>query len=174
MPPVTILRVRCPAVAALERTGVAVDIAIVIPDTSHPISLLGALTRSLNVNIRGVCMYEAAARRTVHFLLEEEANLAGALSAHGLHEYVVTDVVVLDLQDRPGVFEAVMSAVDDSAIKLRFAYTSGVWLVLGADDPAALRAVITRRFKLNDPDDSGAGVVKRMDPSVVPLIESPD
>jgi hypothetical protein len=151
---------------------VAIDLAIGFRDAAQPVSVVGSITRSLNVNIRGVCMYEVDGYRTLHLLLEEEANLTTALSTQGLPEYTLTDVVVLDLQDRPGVFEAVMSAVDGADIRLKFAYTSGAWLVLGAADPAGLRAALSTAFKLDDPDDFGAGVVKRMDPSVVPLIES--
>jgi hypothetical protein len=151
---------------------VAIDLAIGFRDPTLPVSVVGSITRSLNVNIRGVCMYEVEGNRTLHLLLEEEANLTQALAAQGLAEYTLTDVVVLDLQDRPGVFEAVMAAVDAADIRLRFAYTSGVWLVLGATDPARLRAELGRAFKLDDPDEFGGGVIKRMDPSVVPLIES--
>jgi hypothetical protein len=151
---------------------VAVDIAIDLTDTDHPLSLIGSITRSLGVNIRGVCAYETGAERVVHILLEEEVDLCEQLSTHGIGSSTVTDVVVLDLVDRPGVFEAITATVDEAGIALKFAFTSGVWLVLGSDDAAGIRAALTRKFKLDDPEQFGCGTIKSMDPSVAPLIDS--
>ena len=38
----------------------AVDIAIDLTDTEHPLSLIGSITRNLGVNIRGVCAYQTS------------------------------------------------------------------------------------------------------------------
>jgi hypothetical protein len=151
---------------------VAVDIAIDLTDTEHPLSLIGSITRNLGVNIRGVCAYQTSTERVVHILLEDEIDLRQHLSVHGIGSCTVTDVVVLDLVDRPGVFEAITGAVDNAGITLKFAFTSGVWLVLGSDDAAGIRAALTRAFKLDDPEQFGCGTIKSMDPSVAPLIDS--
>lgn len=150
----------------------AVDISIDLTDTDHPLSLIGSITRSLGVNIRGVCAYETAAERVVHLLLEDEVDLGEALSAHGVASWSVTDVVVLDLEDRPGVFESITAALDRSGIRLKFAFTSGVWLVLGSEDAPAVRAALTREFQLGEPEHARIGPIKSMDPSVAALIDS--
>lgn len=150
----------------------AVDIAINLSGTDHPVSFIGSITRSLGVNIRGVCAYETRTERVVHILLEGEVDIDGAIAQHGVGRSSVTDVVVLDLVDRPGVFEAITSTVSDAGIRLLFAYTSGVWLVLGTDDAIGLRAALTKRFKLDDPERFGLDTIKAMDPSVAPLIDS--
>ena len=150
----------------------AVDISIDLSGTDHPIPLIGSITHALGVNIRGVCTYETRTERVVHILLDEEVDLDAAIAEHGVGPVSVTDVVVLDLEDRPGVFAAITSAVHEAGIALKFAYTSGVWLVLGSDDAAGVRAALAHRFKLDDPRQFGLGTIKAMDPSVAPLIDS--
>jgi hypothetical protein len=103
---------------------------------------LGRLCRVLaqaDVNVRGMAINEGSDVSTIRLVVSDTAAAERALREAGLM-YVVRDVVLLKVDDRPGALEAVAVRLGDSGINIQYMYGTGdsgqgkAILVLRPDD----------------------------------------
>lgn len=145
----------------------AIDVALELTEQASGLKAVAGAIAARGINIRGVCMYTYPAGIRGHVLLNDETlSLAADLKAEGFDIREVTPVVVLDLEDRPGVLQAITHCLTDADVALKFAYTSGPWLILGPQNRERCREALTRAFNLDDHQRPGRGVVRAMDPDI--------
>jgi hypothetical protein len=80
----------------------------------------------------------------VHILVEDVTATRGALENAGLEVGDEREVIVVDIEDRPGTVAQVARKVADAGVNIELAYTTfgGVRLVLGVDDFGKARAAV--------------------------------
>src|SRR6266545_3718286 len=98
------------------------DLTISLTDQPGSLAALGEATGRANINIEGACAYvEDGARR--------------ALKEAGLEVTGEQDVIVVQLEDRPGVLGGVTRRIAAAGVNLKLAYlATGTRLVVAADD----------------------------------------
>jgi len=88
---------------------------------------LGRLCRVLaqaDVNIRGVSVADASDISNVRIVVSDPAAARKALREAGL-TFVSQDVLLVELDDRPGVLEALAVKLGESGINVHYVYGSG-------------------------------------------------
>ena len=104
---------------------------------------LGEATGSAAVNIEGVCGTQEGGG-AVHILVDDEASARTALSDAGFEVGGERDVLVVDVEDRPGSMGEVARRIGDAGVNIDLVYTTfgEVRLVLGVDDMDKARAAL--------------------------------
>src|SRR5215218_5306180 len=113
------------------------DLSVSLDDRPGELARLGEATAGAGVNIEGVCcLATGGGRATVHILVEDITATRSALQNAGLEVSDERDVIVVDVEDRPGSMAQVARKLADAEVNIELAYTTfgGVGLVLGVDD----------------------------------------
>jgi hypothetical protein len=123
----------------------AKDVSVVLDDRPGELARLGEATAGAGVNIEGFCcVATGGGRATVHILVEDVTATRSALGNAGLEVGDEREVIVVDVEDRPGTMAQVARKIADAGANIDLAYTTfgGVGLVLGVDDLAKARAAV--------------------------------
>lgn len=122
----------------------AKDLTIMLEDRPGALADLGEATGTAGVNIEGVCAVTEAGRGVIHILVEDVAAAREALEGAGLELAEERDVLVVEVEDRPGTMGDVARRMADAGVNIELAYTTfgRVRLVLGVDDLEKARAAV--------------------------------
>jgi hypothetical protein len=121
----------------------ATDLAVSVEDRPGELAGLGEATGRAGINIDGVCCVPAEGRLVVHVLVEDAAATRLAFEEAGYTSIEEREVVVVSLEDRPGILDATARAVADAGVNIDLAYlATGTRLVIGAADLDRVRAVV--------------------------------
>jgi hypothetical protein len=120
------------------------DLTVVLEDKPGTLADLGEATGGANVNIEGMCATTAGGRGEVHILVEDPEATREALVGAGIEVRTDRDVLVTEVEDRPGTMAEVVRKLGNAGVNIEFAYTTfgGVRLVLGVDDLEKARAAV--------------------------------
>jgi hypothetical protein len=79
----------------------------------------------------------------VHLLVDDAAAARGALEDTSIEVVDERDVVVLDIEDRPGALGVIARRISNAGVSLNLAYlATNTRLVLGADDLESVRRAV--------------------------------
>jgi hypothetical protein len=122
----------------------AKDLTVVLEDQPGTLAGLGRATGEAGVNVEGMCAVTAGGKGTIHILVEDPAAARKALEAEGVEVSCERDVLVVDVEDRPGTMGDVARRVADAGVNIELAYTTfgGVRIVLGVDDLEKARSAL--------------------------------
>jgi hypothetical protein len=122
----------------------AKDLTIVLQDEPGQLARLGEATGDAGVNIQGMCATTAAGMGEIHLLVEDVAGARAALEGAGMEVNGERDVLVVEIEDRPGTMAEVAKKIADAGANVNLAYTTfgGVKLVLGVDDLEKARSAV--------------------------------
>jgi hypothetical protein len=122
----------------------AKDLTVVLEDQPGTLAGLGRATGEAGVNVEGMCAVTAGGKGTIHILVEDPAAARKALEAEGVEVSGERDVLVVDVEDRPGTMGDVARRVADAGVNIELAYTTfgGVRIVLGVDDLEKARSAL--------------------------------
>jgi hypothetical protein len=121
---------------------VAIDLTIELDDTSGELARLGEALGAGGVNIEGLCAVTAGGPTAeVHVLVEDAEAAFEALAAANIPVESEREVVVIDIEDRPGELGEVSRLLGDAGVNITLTYlATNTRLVVGADDlPGAQR-----------------------------------
>jgi hypothetical protein len=112
------------------------DLTVVLEDQPGKLADLGEATGAASINIEGMCATTAGGRGEIHILVEDAGATTTALEDGGLDVSGERDVLIVEVEDRPGTMAEVARKLAEVGVNIEFAYTtfSGVKLVLGVDD----------------------------------------
>jgi hypothetical protein len=112
------------------------DLTVVLEDKPGALADLGEATGGAKVNIEGMCATTGGGKGEIHILVEDAEATQEALEAAGLDVSGDQEVLVVEVEDRPGTMAAVARRLGDAGVNIEFAYTTfgGIRLVLGVDD----------------------------------------
>jgi hypothetical protein len=120
------------------------DLTITLDDRPGRLADLGEATGKAGINIEGLCATTGGGSAEVHVLVDDAAAAREALGSAGIEVGAESDVLVIDVEDRPGTMGEVARKVADAGVNVGLAYAAfgGVKLVLGVDDLDRARSAV--------------------------------
>lgn len=120
----------------------AKDLTIYLGDHPGSLAKVGEALGKAGVNIDGICGVTVQGKGVIHILVADAAKARRTLEANHIDVAKETDVVVLDVEDRPGVLGNVARRLATAGVNLHIAYlATSAKLVVGADDLDKVRSV---------------------------------
>jgi hypothetical protein len=112
------------------------DLTVVLDDKPGALADLGEATGGAGINIEGMCATTTGGKGEIHILVEDPGATREALQGEGMEVSGDRDVLVVEVEDRPGTMAEVTRKLGDAGVNIEFAYTTfgGVRLVFGVDD----------------------------------------
>ena len=124
----------------------ATDLTVVLRDEPGQLARLGESTGTAGVNIQGMCAFTGEGRGIIHVLVDDEAaeRAVSALEAAGLGVADRREVLVIDLEDRPGSLGELARELAAANVNIELMYTTfgGVKVVIATDDLENARAAL--------------------------------
>jgi uncharacterized protein len=119
-----------------ERRQAMKDLTLILDDRPGALAELGDATGGADINIEGMCATTGGGKGEVHILVEDAAAARDALAGVGIDVSGERDVLVVEVENRPGTMAAAARRFADAGVNVEFAYSTfgGVKLVLGVDD----------------------------------------
>jgi len=120
------------------------DLTVILEDRPGRLADLGEATGRAGINIEGVSVTTQEGQGVIHVLVEDAAATRAALSDAGIEVGGERDVLVVDVEDRPGTMGEVARRIGNAGVNIELAYTTfgAVRLVLGVDDPDKARTAL--------------------------------
>jgi len=122
----------------------ATDFTVILDDRPGELARLGEALGGGGVNIRGLAAFTGEGRGVVHVLIDDRdvtrAREALRHAAMGVADE--REVLVVDVDDRPGTLGELTRELADANVNVDLAYTTfgGVKIVIATDDMESARA----------------------------------
>ncbi len=125
----------------------AIDLTIELDNTAGELARLGEAFGARGVNIDGLCAITSGGPiAEVHILVDDAEGAFTALGEAGIPIGAEQEVLVLEVEDRPGVIGDISRRLGDADVNITLVYlATATRLVVGADDLATARSVIEER-----------------------------
>ena len=121
----------------------AIDLTVILEDRPGTLADLGEALGEAGINIEGLCGFPREGKGALHLLVEDEPTARRALEEAGLQVHSERQVLILDVEDRPGEFGSICRRIANAGINIDLVYlATNTRLVVGADDQDKARAVI--------------------------------
>jgi hypothetical protein len=119
------------------------DLTVVLQDHPGTLADLGEALGKAGVNIEGIAGFEVRGEGVVHMLVEDAAAARQALEGAGVEVRGASEVLLVDLQDRPGQLGEIARKIANAAANITVGYLSTkMQLVLVVDDVGKARAAL--------------------------------
>jgi hypothetical protein len=116
----------------------ATDLTVVLQDRPGELARLGEATGNAGVNIEGMCAFTGEGRGIIHILVDDDKAAAAhkALEDAGMGVADEREVLVVDIEDRPGTLGELARSLGEASVNIELAYTTfgGIKLVIATDD----------------------------------------
>ena len=124
----------------------ATDVTVILKDRPGELARLGGVMGSAGINIRGLAAFTGEGRGVIHLLVDDDAveRACGELEREGMGVADTREVLVVDVEDRPGTLGELMRELAAANVNVDLAYTTfgGVKLVIATDDLESARAAL--------------------------------
>ena len=121
----------------------AKDLTVALEDRPGALAELGEATGRAGINIEGLCAVPAAGGALAHVLVEDPGGARRALEDAGFTVRDERDVVVVDVEDRPGAVGEVARRAAEGGVNLDLTYlATNTRVVLGSADLEKLRSAV--------------------------------
>jgi hypothetical protein len=119
----------------------ATDLTVYVDDHPGELARVTGLLGDADVNIHGFCAVRSGGGRAeVHLLIDDMAAAFSSLAAAGVEVASEQEVLVVGVQDRPGVLGDAARRLGAAGVNVTLAYlATDTRLVFAADDLAAAR-----------------------------------
>src|SRR5213592_1619028 len=122
------------------------DLTVILQDRPGELARLGQATGEAGVNIQGMCAFTGEGRGVIHLLFDDDQSGAArrALEQAGMGVADEREVLVIDVQDRPGTLGGLARSLGEAGVNIELAYTTfgGVRLVIATDDMDSAREAL--------------------------------
>lgn len=123
----------------------ATDIRISLPDRPGALAQAAQALGEAGVNIEGICGQIVDGKGAIHLLVEDREGAMQALSEAGIQVQSTEEMLVLGVEDRPGVLGQVAADLAEAGINIHTAYlATATRLVLGVSDLQRAKQVAGR------------------------------
>lgn len=121
----------------------ATDLAVSVEDKPGELANLAEATGKAGINIDGMCCFSSEGRFVVHLVVDDAAATRGAIEDAGYTSIEEREVVIVDLEDRPGALGEIARAIANAGVNIKLAYlATNTRLVVGAADLDKVRAIV--------------------------------
>jgi hypothetical protein len=120
------------------------DLIVSLEDRPGALGDLGEATGKAGINIEGVSGTTEGGQGVIHVLVDDADATRAALREAGFEVRGERDVLVIDVEDRPGTMGEAARRIGNAGVNIELAYTTfgAVRLVLGVDDVDKARAAL--------------------------------
>ncbi len=125
----------------------ATNLTVILEDRPGELARLGEVTGEAGVNVLGMCALTGEGRGYIHVLVADQkaAVTREALEEAGMGVADAREVLVVDIEDRPGTLGEMARRFADASVNIELAYTTfgdDARLVVATDDLEAARAAL--------------------------------
>ncbi len=121
----------------------AKDLTVILQDHPGTLADMGEILGKAGINIEGICGTKFQNGASIHILVEDAAAAREALEARGLRVSAEREVLVKEIEDRPGAMGEIARKLADAGVNLEVIYlTTKSRLVIGVNDIEKARTVI--------------------------------
>lgn len=122
----------------------ATDLMVMMEDRAGALAELGNALGRGGVNLGGACGITSRGQGMVHLLLEDDpASAREALGEAGIDVAAEREVLVIDVQDEPGMLGSYAERLAAAGVNIELVYVAtGTRLVFGVDDLDAARRAL--------------------------------
>jgi hypothetical protein len=123
---------------------VAIDLTVHLDDHPGELARLTGLLGGAGVNILGFCaVTSGGGRAEVHILIDDAPAAFSALAAGSVQVASEQEVLLVDVEDRPGVLGEMSRRLGEGGVNISLAYlATDTRLVFASDDLAAAKAAL--------------------------------
>jgi len=122
----------------------ATDFTVILDDRPGELARLGEALGGSGVNIRGLAAFTGEGRGVVHLLIDDRdvTRARDALQDAAMGVADEREVLVVDVEERPGTLGELTRELADANVNVDLAYTTfgGVKIVIATDDIDNARA----------------------------------
>jgi hypothetical protein len=126
-----------------RRLAMAKDLTVVLENRPGTLADMGEALGRAGINIEGLCGAVTAGSSSVHVLVEDAAGALQTLKANGFEVSHEREVLVLEIEDRPGALGAVTRQIAEAGVNIDLVYlATNTRLVIGADNLDKARGAV--------------------------------
>jgi len=119
------------------------DLTVILEDRPGTLADVGEALGKAGINIDGLCGFPWEGKGVLHILVEDAAAARRALEEIGLEVHGERQVLILELEDRPGVFGDVTRSIANAGVNIDLVYlATNTRLVISVDDLDKARAAV--------------------------------
>ena len=113
----------------------AKDLTVILEDRPGTLADVGEALGKAGINIDGCCGFPSEGKGVLHILVDDAAAVQRELRQAGLEVRGEREVLVLEVENRPGVLGDVTRRIAKAGVNMDLIYVaSNTRLVIGADD----------------------------------------
>ncbi len=121
----------------------AKDLTVILEDRPGTMAAMGEALGKAGINVDGLCGFPCEGRGVGHILVEDAAGARRALEAIGLEVSGEREVLILEVENRPGSLGEIAKKIADAGVNLDLVYVAANnRLVFGVDDLDKARAAL--------------------------------
>ena len=122
------------------------DLTIVLTDKPGELARIGEATGEAGIDILGMAAFTGEGRGIIHILVDDAQASAArqALEDAGMGVADQREVLVVDVEDRPGTLGELARTLGEAGVNIELAYTifGGVKVAIATDDLDSARAAL--------------------------------
>lgn len=119
------------------------DLTVILENRPGTGADMGEALGKAGVNIEGTCALVAEGKAIAHILVEDAAAARRALEKAGIEVGAEREVLVLEMENRPGEAGKIMRRMANAGVNLDLVYTAmNNRVVFGSDDLDKARAAL--------------------------------
>jgi len=119
------------------------DLTVILEDRPGTLAELGETLGEAGINIEGICGIPVDGKGVIHILVENGEAAKEALSMKGMEVGDAREVLVIEIEDKPGEFGRICRKISGAGVNVDFNYlASNSRLVLGAADVEKAKAAL--------------------------------
>lgn len=119
------------------------DLTVILENRPGTLADMGETLGKAGINIEGACGFASEGKGIIHILVEDAAAARRALEEVGIEVGDEREVLVLEIEDRPGAFGEVCRRTANAGVNIDLGYlATNNRLVIGVDDLDKARAAV--------------------------------
>ena len=119
------------------------DLTVILQDRPGTIADMGEILGKAGINIEGICATTFRGEGAIHILVEDSAGARQALEAKGIEVTAEREVLVKEIEDRPGILGEVARKLANAGVNIELVYlATKTRLIIGVDNLEKARSAI--------------------------------
>lgn len=119
------------------------DLTVVLQDRPGTLADMGEILGKAGINIEGMCAIQCQGKGINHILVEDSPGARHALEAKGIEVTAEREVLVKEIEDRPGTLGEVARKLANAGVNIEVVYlATKTRLVIGVDNLEKARSAI--------------------------------
>ena len=121
----------------------AKDLTVVLEDRPGTLADMGEALGGAGINVDGMCGFPSEGKGVIHVLVEDAAGARSALEEAGIEVAGEREVLVVEIEDRPGAFGEIARKIANVGVNFDLTYlATNTRLVVGTNDMDKARAAL--------------------------------